>query len=273
MKKLITHINPHLDDIAAIWLIKKFIPGFADAEINFISANEGKDGLKETEDLLYIGVGLGKYDEHKDATKNESAMSLVWIDIKSRNLNTKEKYENLAIDEMVSWNTLIDTAKMPLGEFHSFEVEAFIRSKEGTKEDSLKTIDLGIEILNRILPVLVKKYKSLDTWKERVEFSSKWGKTVAVDSEDFDRDIADKNKVELLLKRNPKSGFVGFTSPGISNTDLTEIYEKLKSLDPEAEWFLHQGKKMVLCGADSAPNAKKTKLNFSELIDVIKSLS
>ena len=49
MKKLITHINPHLDDISAIWLFKRFYPEFLDAEIEFIGASRDAALKDQTE--------------------------------------------------------------------------------------------------------------------------------------------------------------------------------------------------------------------------------
>ncbi len=64
MKILVTHINPHLDDIAAIWLFKKFHPDFKEANIEFISAS--RDKADESADRVYVGTGGGKFDEHKE---------------------------------------------------------------------------------------------------------------------------------------------------------------------------------------------------------------
>ena len=50
------------------------------------------------------------------------------------------------------------------------------------------------------------------------------------------------------------------------------IDEKLKKMDPEADWFLHQSHHMVLCGSSSAPDSKPTKLSFEQLIEAVKSI-
>ena len=40
MKTLITHINPHLDDVFAIWLLKKYDPKYQDFEVWLIDQND-----------------------------------------------------------------------------------------------------------------------------------------------------------------------------------------------------------------------------------------
>lgn len=70
---IVTHKRPHLDEIVAIWLLKKFgeesFPGIKNAEINFSG-----DSSKLLEDIsaaewekagmLLVGVGGGRFDEH-----------------------------------------------------------------------------------------------------------------------------------------------------------------------------------------------------------------
>ncbi len=69
---------------------------------------------------------------------------------------------------------------------------------------------------------------------------------------------------------NPKFKSVQFFTPSFE-IDLEPIYQKGKSLDPDATWFLHQSHHMVFAGgAGSAPDAVKTKLSFEQLIDLAK---
>ena len=85
MKTLVTHINPHLDDISAIWIFKKFHPDFKDAEIEFINASRDEALKNESGEKIYFGTGGGKYDEHKGDLE-DCAASLVWKDIKAKGL-------------------------------------------------------------------------------------------------------------------------------------------------------------------------------------------
>ncbi len=271
MKTLITHINPHLDDIAAIWLFKKFHPEFEDAEIEFVSQSRTGELGKETKERVFFGTGGGRYDEHKGDI-GESAMSLVWKEIKKNNLVPEDGFEMKALDEMVRWNTLYDTAQMPLGEFDEFSVESFIRSAKNSLEDSLKTVELGCEILNRILPNLIRKQNALADWDKRIEFKTIWGRGVALESEAFHKTLAYKNGFQVVIQKSPKTGFIGITAPGLSKVDLSPIYNKLKIVEPEADWYLHQSKKMVLCGTSSAPDAKLSHLSIKELMGIAKNI-
>lgn len=269
MKTLVTHINPHLDDISAIWLFKKFFPEFKDAQIEFITASRDAGVKEESAEKIFLGTGGGKYDEHKGDLE-DCATSLVWKDIKAQSLEPRNDIELRALDELVEWNRLIDLGKGTVAEFGAYSVQAFIRSKESTQESSLKSLKLGEEILDRILKLLKRKHQSEIDWGKKVEFESKFGKSFAVSSETVDRIFCREKGGDLFLMYDPKYSSAQFFTPSFE-IDLEPIYQKLVELEPNANWFLHQSHHMVICGSSSAPE-HKTSLSFEQLIETAKSV-
>lgn len=270
MKTLVTHISPHLDDIAAIWLTRKFLPEFKGAKLDFIGANQGNQGLAEDQDILYIGVGRGKYDEHKGDLE-DCAATLVWKDIKKQGLVKEEGIGKLALEELIDWVRLGDLGRLPQGQYDEFTIPAFIRPKDSSKESSKKAVELGEEILDRVLEVLKRKQQSLIDWQSRIEFQSRFGFSAAVKSETVDREFCKRQNARLFVMYSPKHQSVQFFTPSF-DIDLAPIYEKVKQLDPQASWFLHQSHHMVICGSSSAPDSKPTKLTFEQLIEAAKNL-
>lgn len=274
MKTLVTHINPHLDDIFAIWLLRKFDPKYAEANVEFISAVHDKSG-EETADRVFVGTGGGKFDEHKEGL-HTCAGSLVFDYLKKENLLPKDEISVKALEEMVDWNKSIDMGTIPIEAYDEFSVPAFIRCKDSSVESSQKSVELGSRILNRILKVLKGKQQSLLDWEKRLEFESKFGKSYAVSSETIDRPFCKrmarfaKRGGDLFIIYNPKYPSVQYFTPS-QTLDLSPIYEKVKKLDPDASWYLHQSHHIVLCGSSAAPDAKPTKLTFEQLIEVVKS--
>lgn len=268
MKTLVTHINPHLDDISAIWLFKKFFPEFRDGEINFINASRDEAIKNGSFERIYFGTGGGKYDEHKGDLE-DCAASLVWKDIKQRGLVPKDETELKALDELVEWNRLIDLGKGTPYDFGPFSVQSFIRTKDSTQEGSLKSLKLGEEILDRILNSLKDKYQSEKDWEERVEFESKFGKSAAVSSETIDRSFVRDKGFPLVLMYDPLHKSAQYFTPSFE-IDLEPIYKKAIELEPGLGWFLHQSHHMVICGSSSAPE-HKTNLSFEQLINLAKS--
>lgn len=263
-KTLITHINPHLDDILAIWLFKKYHPNFADSAIEFISASHDKAD-DENEERVFVGTGGGKFDEHKEGL-NTCAGTLVYEYLKDEGHIPEDEKTRKAMLRLIEWNQLVDTGKAPSSEFDEFSVQSFIRTKDSLSETSLKSVELGREVLDRILEVLKKKEQSKLDWEKAVDFESKFGKGYAVTSETVDREFCREQDGDLYLMVDPKNQGVQFFSP---DKDISEIYEKVKEKDPEASWFLHQSHHMVICGSSSAPDSKPTKLSMEELINVL----
>lgn len=268
MKVLVTHINPHLDDIAAIWLFKKYHPDFAAAKIEFISASRDQALKEETKDKIFLGTGGGKFDEHKEGLKT-CAGSLVFDYLVKQGFIPQDKLTRNALEKLVEWNFLVDTGQAPNSQFDAFSVQSFIRSKDNSHQSSLKSVELGREILDRILKVLKKKEQSLLDWAGRVEFDSKFGKSFAVVSKTIDREFCRQQDGDFFLMYDPKYPSVQFFAP---EKDLEPIYRKVKEADPQASWFLHQSHHMVICGSSSAPDSKPTKLNFEQLIEIVESI-
>lgn len=273
MKTLVTHINPHLDDISAIWLFKKFHPEFAIAKIEFISQSKtDKIAGSENDNRVFFGVGKGRFDEHKGDLE-DCATSLVWKEIKKEGLAPKDEFELAAYDELVEWNRLLDTATFPNLPYGDFTVPAFIRPTTGKREDSLEAVELGEKILQRILQLLIKKQKVKKDWQNHLEFETRWGKAAALKSDEASRAIVENiggEDFNLFLIKSPKDKSVQIFTPK-EGIDLTPLYIKVSELDPEASWYLHHAKRMILCGSGSAPDSKPTRLTLDELIGVAKS--
>lgn len=265
MKTLVTHINPHLDDIFAIWLLKKFDPIFSDASIEFISASRDADA--GSEDRVFVGTGGGKFDEHKEGLQT-CAGTLVYEDLKERGL-IPDDLTKRALEKLVNWNQLVDTGKAPSSEFDEFSVQSFLRPLDGKDESSKKAVELGSEILNRILEVLKRKEQSIIDWEKAVVFESSFGKGYGVTSETVNREFCREKDGDLYLMADPKYKSVQFFAP---QKDIEAIYNKVRQLDPDASWFLHQSHHMVICGSGSAPDSKPTKLTFRQLIEIVKDI-
>lgn len=267
MKTLVTHINPHLDDICSIWLFKKYHPDFKDAKVEFISASHNKAD-QESGDKIFVGTGGGRFDEHKEGL-DTCAGSLVYESLKEQGLLPKDQQTQQALEKLIKWNLLIDTGKAASYQFDEFSVQSFIRTKDNSPQTSNKSVELGKEILDRVLEVLKRKEQSLIDWGKRKEFETKLGKSYAVVSETIDREFCREQDGKLFLMYDPKFKSVQFFGPDV---DLETIYRKVKELDPQASWFLHQSHHMVICGSSSAPESKPTKLSFEQLIEVAKQI-
>ena len=76
MKTIITHLNPDLDAMSSVWLLKRFLPGWDEADVKFIPAGVVKLKIDE-EETLVVDTGFGKLDHHQ-TDKNTCAAEIVW---------------------------------------------------------------------------------------------------------------------------------------------------------------------------------------------------
>lgn len=270
MKILVTHINPHLDDVTAVWLFRTLHPDFKAAKVDFISASKDAALKNQDPDKLYLGTGGGDFDEHKGDLE-DCATSLSWKYLKKNGFTPKDTVAVAALNELVEWARLIDLAKMPEQQYDDFSVQAFIRSTDNTPEGSLETTELANKILDRILEVLIKKHRSIGDWKGRVEFQTKFGDSFAVKSEYIGRKFCYDQGGDLFLIFNPKNSDIQFCTHN-REVDLEPLYKILVKVDPKSSWFLHQSHQMVICGSGSAPESIRTKLSLEELINIAKSV-
>ena len=90
IRPIVTHLKPHLDEIVAIWMLwrwgKEKYPGVDMAEVEYWSGGKSPDGRTaeewEAEGYLLIGVGGGRFDEHRNGqASSEWAATLVAKDL------------------------------------------------------------------------------------------------------------------------------------------------------------------------------------------------
>lgn len=72
INKIATHVNPHVDEIAGIWMLRKFgskhFPGIEKAPVEYWG--NGTSSMPQTpeeylnEGILLVGIGGGMFDEH-----------------------------------------------------------------------------------------------------------------------------------------------------------------------------------------------------------------
>ncbi len=90
IRTIVTHLKPHLDEIVAIWMLwrwgKEKYPGVDQASVEYWTGGKSPDGRSaeewEADGCLLIGVGGGRFDEHRNGTASpECAATLVAKDL------------------------------------------------------------------------------------------------------------------------------------------------------------------------------------------------
>lgn len=272
---IVTHRRPHLDEICALWIIQKYWPQFEDADIEFV--NTGPTGGDLWNDIppdthplvIYVGVGHSRFDEHKGDT-DDSAATLVWRETKAKYSVRKGDAE--MIDRIVAYVKKEDMGGYLTAADREFALPTILNGLYGTlKRDSLAVYEVGRKIMEALAFETMKQLSVERDWEGRVEFNTPWGLGAAVitDVPGIDR-LAYQKGFALVVTHNKARTYHGFRASPDSGADLTEQYLKVQQLEPHAPWFLHQSKRLLLCGGDIADAGVYSELTLDQLVDLVK---
>lgn len=297
MKKIVTHKSSDLDAISSVWLLKRFLPGWEDATVEFVNAGSKLEGKYENEgqaieivngiEIIHVDTGMGPLDHHQTGDNNVCAASLTFEYVLHDPQCSLHKHENQKeavkrIVEMVIDDDHFQEIYYPDANNDIYEV-GIVGILQGYKilhrGDDAALVEFGFELLDDIAHNLEAKIWAENEIKEKGQaFETKWGKGLAVETlNDEVLKTAQMMGYKVTVRRDPTYGYVRIKAipdkrgEKSLNIDLTPVYEKLKELDPQAHWFLHASKRMLLNGSSKNPEMHATKLPLEQIIEVIKS--
>lgn len=255
----VTHLNPDLDSSLALWLLWKFVFVPHKKSIIFVPVGE----KIEKQDKTYIHVDTGGKDfDHHQSKEYECSASLV---MKVCGLNK----DNIIV-RMVDFTLLADHGKL-----YDYEIEDFnlLNVISGLNKKYKDNPSFVIETLficyDAIYSSLTETREAEKAFVGGIEFDTRWGKGIGFNSRNPRlRNIAYKRGFELFVFLDHTTGYAGFALKGTSTKDISAIYETLRKIEPNADWFLHSSHQLVLCGSAKAPNKNTTKLSLQELIEI-----
>lgn len=272
--KLVTHLNPDLDAVASIWLIKRFLPGWDEAEVAFLPEKEQKD-IDMDPEVLHVDVGRGKLDHHQ-TREYLSATKLVWNYIRAKRQGVRDLDEK-AIERMVEIVTEVDNARdMLWGEYNTnrykFYLHSLIDGIRGLAGSDEEAANFGMKGLDAVFLNLKSKIRAEEEIKsDGQKFQNRWGKGLAIETGNEAVLLEGEGQgFVLIIRKDPKSGAVRIFARSDSAVDLTEAYNSVRELDPESDWYLHQSKKMLLNQSSVNPGMRPTKLTLDEVIKLFE---
>lgn len=297
MRRIVTHTSSDLDAISSVWLIKRFLPDWDGAEVEFVSAGAKLPGVyaKEGEaieiiegiETITVDTGMGKLDHHQTGDMNVCAAKLTLDFILENPDSTLHKHEakKTAVTRIV--NQVIDDDHFQEvyfpdanSDIYEMGIVAMIQGhKLEHQKDDKALCEFTMQALDFILQNLEKKIWAEQEIEDKgVKFESQWGKALAVETiNDEVLKFGQMMGYVITVRKDPNGGFVRIKAlPDKRNgeslgIDLTQAYEKLKTMDPDATWFLHASKRMLLNGSSKSTEMKGSKLTLNEVIGVLKS--
>lgn len=284
MKTIITHIAPDVDAVTSVWLLKRFLPGWEKADVGFVVAGKtmNDDPPDADPEILHVDTGMGTLDHHQTDEYTCAAKRTMEYISKQITDNKKQKkkhnFPDEALERLVEVVNDIDHFKEasypnPAADFYDFGLVGIL---DGWKlifaQENEKIVELSLLLLDGIYKKFQDKVWAQEEIKVNgVEFETAWGKGMAVETvNDEVVRMAQRMGYTLAIRKDPKKGFVRIKTLPDSPADLTHTYQKLKKLDPDATWFLHASKRMLLNGSVKNPDSRPSKMTLREIVDVVK---
>lgn len=298
-KTIVTHFAPDVDAVVSIWLLKRFLSGWEEAEVCFVPAGKTlNDEIVDSDpNVLHVDTGMGMLDHHQTGEDTCAARRTLKFIVqaqssklppssrlrragKSQKSNGKnhKKFPNEALERLIDVVNDIDHFREvyfpnPTADFYDFSLVSML---DGLKllfpDDHSKLVRFGMLALDGIYKNFQNKVWAEKEIKEQgIEFRTKWGKGIGIETiNDEVVRLGQKLGFTIVVRKDPKKGYIRIKALPESKTDLTSCYNIYKKKDKEATWYLHAGKKMILNGSMKNPECKPTKLTLREIIEVLK---
>jgi Iap family predicted aminopeptidase len=101
-------------------------------------------------------------------------------------------------------------------------------------------------------------------------FQTQWGEGIAIESKNDEVITVAQKKGKIVVIRKDPDGMVRIKARPDSQVDLSLIQQRAVEKDPQATWYLHPSKKMLLNGSYKNPESKFSKLGVEELIQLFQ---
>lgn len=294
MKIIITHSSPDLDAITSVWVIKRFLPDWHDATVEFVPAGNRSQRIKNPnleevievsgkDEIVHVDTGLGPLDHHQTSDQNVCGASRAWDYVKSQIITLKsQEVKHEAVDRIVKIVVDYDHFREvfwdnPTADHYEFSLYGIL---EGLKIQKPDQDDYYVEAICNCLDAILHNFENR-IWAEReiadngIIFETKRGKGIGFEGlNDTVVKLSQKMGYGVVIRKDPRKGYVRIKALPDKDSEkginLTLAYEKLKKMDPDATWFLHVSKKMLLNGSPKNPDMKPTSLTLHDIIAVIK---
>lgn len=283
VKTIVTHFAPDVDAVASVWLLKRFLPGWEDAEVAFVGAGKilNDNPVDSDPDIMHVDTGLGMLDHHQTDEDTCAAKRTMEYIRETQNLKKKIKsnFPDEAMVRMIDVVNDIDHFRevyFPNASADYYDL-GLVSELDGLKliypDDHHKLIDFGLLALDGIYKNFQNKvWAEEEIKKEGIEFKTKWGTAIGMETiNDEVIRIAQRRGYIIAVRKDPKKNYVRIKAQPNSKADFTKHYRMFMKKDPEATWFLHASKKMLLNGSMKNPETKPTTLSLREIIDILKS--
>ncbi len=301
MKIIVTHNSPDLDAVTSAWLIKRFLPGWEEAEVVTVPAGTRINTDRASSDVIehldgkeviHVDTGLGPLDHHQTMDENTCAAKLAFEYVKDKTEQlTGNKHKTDALARLVEYVVNDDHFQEvyypdPSSDVYEFSLVSMVAGiKDQYPRDDATCIRFSFDLLDVVIHKLEDRMWAEEEISEKgIQFNTKWGKGLAIET--INDEVLKLGQLignVITVRKDPKNGAVRIKARPKKRSDsksegemkdveidLTPVYEKLKKMDPDATWYLHVSKRMLLNGSTKNPQMRGSKLSLSEVVEVLQ---
>ena len=302
-KRILTHERPHLDEIVAIWLLRKFgeqrYPGIARAEVSFTSIRKlAEAGLKpedyEAQGTLLLGIGGGRFDEHPTMDEGRKAGDCATT-LVAREIGVSD---DPSLAKILRFVRAADVE----GNASPFDVSYVVKLLHARYPDdphrviewALVAIEAKYQEQLRFFTVIKPEFDA----KARVEEVAVGKKRLRIVTVDSDEDGIHKYarseygaRAAIVIQRR-SSGNVAVFGNKQAGVDLREAAKLIRLAEQEAkgipaladeerllaegyapgaeEWFYHRQGQMLLNGSLTQADVPPTRVSLDRILELVK---
>lgn len=305
MHIIVAHTSPDWDAIGSVWILKRFLPGWENAKVEFVPAGDrsprvahqekeaNEKVIVETKDgkIIHVDTGLTPLDHHQDKNTTVCSTSKCWEYVQKENeyfhagVSSQKKEDKIqSISRIVDYIVALDHFQEvfwenPSSMIHEFSLYGILEGMKALhpSQDELY-LSWGMEILDAMVHRIESRIWAEKEIAQGKEFNTKWGKGLGLETiNDSVIKLAQKMGYVVVIRRDPRKGYVRIKAlpykEGVTkDVDLALVKEQLAKMDPDATWFLHVSRKMLLNGTPKNPKMIPTKLSLQQIIGVLSSI-
>jgi hypothetical protein len=301
--RILTHERPHLDEIVAIWLLRKFgeprFPGIGTADVAFTSIRKlNEAGLKpedyEAQGTLLLGIGGGRFDEHPTLEEGRKAGDCATT-LVAKELGVSD---DPSLAKILRFVRAADVE----GNASPFDVSYVVKllharypeDPHRVIEWALVAIEAKYEEQHRFFTVVKPEFDA-KARVEEIEAGKRRLRVVIIDSDEdgihkYARSEYGARAAIVIQRRS--SGNVAIFGNKQAGVDLREAARLIRLAEREAkglplapederllaegyapgaeEWFYHRQGQMLLNGSLTQADVPPTRLSLDRIAELVK---
>lgn len=225
MRYIVTHTSPDLDAVTSVWLLKRFLKGWEDAEVRFVSAGEKLPGSYEQEgaeiemvdgnQVIHVDTGMGKLDHHHTNDQTICAATLTYDFVREEENLSKRETKQEAVRRMVEVIVANDHFQEVfysdvLSDYHVFSLEGILDGLKLQRRTDEENTEFAMSCLDAILHTVENRIWAEKEIEEKGQtFETRWGKGVGIETVNNNvLKLSQMMGFVIAVQKDPNNGFI-----------------------------------------------------------------